>query len=237
VTSRSWRPPIARPRPRTGDRSMGRKEGPTGLAHSSGFRAVSEEHRFLVAIGRPLQPILARVGRIDRSIQEVTSRLDAILCVCHHRLVNGYVESRTERPRRWRWFRLLCEAISPPVLEDSSGMRIRLLIVKKRIRVLSVSPRHLRFPLAPVASDARPGLYRRRSFLSQGSSCLHYRVKGHSSKVAASTVELSGCRLSTLRHHSFPACLEPRVKTANTPITSLASRGNVQKTEYGGSFA
>jgi hypothetical protein len=124
---------------------------------------------------------------------------------------------------------LLCEAISPPVLEDSSGMRIRLLIVKKRIRVLSVSPRHLRFPFAPVASDARPGLNRRRSSLSQGSSCLHFRVKGHSSKGAASTVELSGCRLSTLRHHSFPACREPHVKTTNTPITSLASRGNVEK--------
>jgi hypothetical protein len=36
---------------------------------------------------------LARVGRIDRRIQEVTSPLDALLYACHLRLVNGYGEA------------------------------------------------------------------------------------------------------------------------------------------------
>ena len=35
--------------------------------------------------------LLARFGRIDRSTFEICSWLDATLCVCHLRLVNGYV--------------------------------------------------------------------------------------------------------------------------------------------------
>jgi hypothetical protein len=34
--------------------------------------------------------VLARVGRIDRSIREADSRLDEILTACHHRLADGY---------------------------------------------------------------------------------------------------------------------------------------------------
>jgi hypothetical protein len=33
----------------------------------------------------------ARIGRIDRSSFEIGLWLDATLCVCHLRLVNGYV--------------------------------------------------------------------------------------------------------------------------------------------------
>jgi hypothetical protein len=34
--------------------------------------------------------VVARFGRIDRCMRPITPPLDAILCVCHSRLVNGY---------------------------------------------------------------------------------------------------------------------------------------------------
>jgi hypothetical protein len=46
-----------------------------------------------IRLGTALSDRVARVGRIDRRTFVACSRLDAILCVCHHRLVNGYVWS------------------------------------------------------------------------------------------------------------------------------------------------
>jgi hypothetical protein len=45
------------------------------------------------------QFVSARFGRIDRSIREVTSRFNASLHACHHRLVSGF-RSQVLRRRR-----------------------------------------------------------------------------------------------------------------------------------------